>query len=136
MARGPRLVSLAGRYLTGTLLLLAYTWLTGELWQGLRLCAAQPRVLGLILMMQPPLWLGVNILLRITRDCGATITTSVTAVRKMVSFGLSFVFLSRAEKPFTPMHAVGLAIAVVCSAGLQAQAEGNARRRPEEKKES
>lgn len=67
-------------------------------------------------------YLGMHPLVLITTNFGATSAQVATSLRKVVTFGISFIVF---PKPFTLMHILGIIITIAGSWALQRLQEGN-----------
>ena len=110
------------QYALGSCILLLVTGINGELLAGARLFVFEPIVFFKILAYSLPLYLGIQLLLQITNEFGATMTTAVTATRKVLTFVMSYLLLPRKSKPLSMLHIVGVGISFASTFLIQSSA--------------
>ena len=115
------------QYALGSCMLLLVTGINGELLAGVRLFIFEPIVFFKILAYSLPLYLGIQLLLQITNEFGATMTTAVTATRKVLTFVMSYLLLPRKSKPLSMLHIVGVGISFASTFLIQSSAKSPAR---------
>lgn len=111
------------QYATGSLLLLLYALFSGELSTFLHWCCIEDRR-GPFVELVPIFCgavctsIGVRALLRVSQAFDAARASTITSLRKVCSFGLSFFLF---PKPFGSLHCLGTALVLMGSFGVHNQ---------------
>lgn len=111
------------QYATGSLLLILYAIMTGELSTFLRWSCIDNRR-GPLVELVPIFFgavstsIGVRALLRVSQSFDAARASTITSLRKVCSFGISFLLF---PKPFGSLHCLGTALVVIGSFGVHSQ---------------